>query len=373
MTIGIDRAALARAIAWADEAYRSCDACAERCGVDRHAGPAGVCGLGSGGRVYKEYLHWGEEARLVPSHTIYLSGCNFRCAFCSDWDAVVEPLAHGAEVAPKAVAHRIAQRRREGATNVNFVGGLPDVNVLYLLRVLEHVPDDTHVVWNTNLWTTETAIDHLVGVVSTWLVDLKFGNALCARKLSRSQDYWDTLRRLMSHLIERSRARGSDVLVRHLLMPGHLECCTRPVIDWLAEEAPEISVNVMTGYLPYRMGRAATSQPMGRRMPSAETEAALALFAASKLRDKLVDGVQFNAQGLDAPATGVVRDVAQATERRRARGASRLPMQVEGKASECAASGTGSTTGLVSARPGVQGEGGHVAAFAQSGEREDGT
>ena len=96
VTIGIDRAALARAIAWADEAYRSCDACAERCGVERHAGPAGVCGLGSGGRVYKEYLHWGEEARLVPSHTIYLSGCNFRCAFCSDWDAVVEPLAHGA-------------------------------------------------------------------------------------------------------------------------------------------------------------------------------------------------------------------------------------------------------------------------------------
>ena len=214
--------------------------------------------------------------------------------------------------------------------NVNFVGGLPDVNVLYLLRVLEHVPDDTHVVWNTNLWTTETAIDHLVGVVSTWLVDLKFGNASCARKLSRSQDYWDTLRRLFGHLVDRCRTRGSDVLVRHLLMPGHLECCTRPVIDWLAQHRPEISVNLMTGYLPYRMGRGTPgSQPMGRRMPRPEVDAALAMFAVSKVRDKLVDGVPFDGAW---------------------------------DASECAASGTGSS-------PAERREEGEVPRAAERGER----
>jgi putative pyruvate formate lyase activating enzyme len=287
----IDRAALDRAIAWAAEAYRACDVCAERCGVDRMQGPAGLCGLPAGGRIYKEYLHFGEERRLVPSHTVFLSGCNFRCAFCSDWDAVVDPLAHGAEVDPRAVAHRIVQRRAEGARNVNFVGGLPDVNVRYLLRVLAHVPADTRVVWNTNLWTTETAIDHLLDVVATWLVDLKFGNALCARKLSRAHDYWDIITRLFLHLVPAVRARERSIIVRHLLMPGHLACCTEPVLRWLADNAREVPVNLMTGYLPYRISGNA-SAPMGGRLARAEVDAALTLFSSLGFMDPMVDGVE---------------------------------------------------------------------------------
>jgi len=291
----IDRAALVRAIAWAQAAYRACDVCAEKCGVDRLAGPAGVCGLGVEGRVYKEYIHFGEERRLVPSHTVYLSGCNFRCAFCSDWAQVVAPLAHGVALSPRALAHRIGQRRGEGARNVNFVGGLPDVNVLYLLRVLEHVADDTNVVWNTNLWTTETAIDHLVDLVGTWLVDVKFGNDICARKLSRSKDYWATTTRLFEHLgaaLARPERAGRGVLVRHLLMPGHLECCTKPALLWLAERAPTAPVNLMTGYLPYRLGAnaQASKRPTAHRMVSAEVTEALRFFSSLGFADAMVDG-----------------------------------------------------------------------------------
>lgn len=302
----IDRVALARAIAWATRAYSACDVCAEKCGVDRLAGPAGVCGLGVEGRVYKEYLHFGEERRLVPSHTVYLSGCNFRCAFCSDWSQVVEPLAHGVALSPRALAHRIGQRRAEGARNVNFVGGLPDVNVLYLLRVLEQVADDTNVVWNTNLWTTETAIDHLVDLVTTWLVDVKFGNDTCARKLSRSKDYWATTTRLFEHLVGTLCHReGRGVLVRHLLMPGHLECCTKPVLRWLAEHARDTPVNLMTGYLPYRLGTHADTRdrPTAHRMPSAEVAEALRFFQRLGFADAMVDGQDAPECALVAPGS----------------------------------------------------------------------
>ncbi|HRE91284.1 MAG TPA: hypothetical protein PK095_19355, partial [Myxococcota bacterium] len=49
----------------------------------RKGAPGGTCGLGAGARIYKEYIHFGEERRLLPSHTIYFTGCSFRCAFCS--------------------------------------------------------------------------------------------------------------------------------------------------------------------------------------------------------------------------------------------------------------------------------------------------
>lgn len=287
----IDRAALERALAWAEDAYRHCDVCAERCGVDRLAGPAGVCGLPADGRIYKEYIHFGEERRLVPSHAIYLSGCNFRCAFCSDWDQVVRPLDHGVEIDPRALAHLIVKRRDEGAANVNFVGGLPDVNVLYILRALAHVPADTRVVWNTNLWTTERALDHLADIVQTWLVDFKFGNAGCARKLSRARDYWTIVSTLFERLAAATHARDRGIIVRHLLMPGHLECCTAPILRWLASRAPDVPVNLMTGYMPYRL-RANARVPMAGRMPSAEVDRALTLFSSLGFMDPMIDGVE---------------------------------------------------------------------------------
>ena len=280
----IDPEALSSALEWASSRYASCDVCAERCGVDRYEGATGKCRLGEHARVYKEYLHLGEERALVPSHTIYLSGCNLRCVFCSDMLPVTRPSALGVEVSPAALATRIAKRRAEGARNVNFVGGLPDVNVLYILRVLQHCPEDTHVVWNTNLWTTAEAIERLTGVVATWLADLKFGADECARQLAGVDGYVARL----TDLLPRAAAAG-ELIVRHLLMPGHLECCTRPALEWLSEQLPGVQVNLMTGYHPF--GLAGRGGPMGGAVPAAETSEGIAM-ARSLLPDRLwVDGV----------------------------------------------------------------------------------
>jgi len=279
----IDPARLEAALHWAEERYATCDVCAEACGVNRLTGERGHCGLGEHARVYKEYLHLGEERRLVPSHTIYLTGCNLRCAFCSDLAQVTHPEDHGTPTDPQTLALRIAKRRAEGARNVNFVGGLPDVNLLYILRTLSRCPTDTHVVWNTNLWTTEEAIERLTGVVGTWLADLKFGDDRCALKLSGAQGYVQRLHTLLPRA-----ARAGRLLVRHLLMPGHLACCTRPSLTWLARHVPDAGVNIMTAYHPFQLaGRAGA---MGGPLPSAEREAALTLARSLGFEDLMIDG-----------------------------------------------------------------------------------
>jgi putative pyruvate formate lyase activating enzyme len=41
-----------------------------------------------------------------------------------------------------------------------------------------------------------------------------------------------------------------DMVIRHLIMPSHLECCTKPVLDWIAENMKDIPINIMDQYYP---------------------------------------------------------------------------------------------------------------------------
>ena len=56
------------------------------------------------------------------------------------------------------------------------------------------------------------------------LVELrKFGNDACASALAGAQGY----RAAMEELLPLA-AGSANLLVRHLVMPGHLDCCTGP-------------------------------------------------------------------------------------------------------------------------------------------------
>jgi putative pyruvate formate lyase activating enzyme len=43
---------------------------------------------------------------------------------------------------------------------------------------------------------------------------------------------------------------GDDFSIRHLVMPNHVECCTYPVLEWIAEYVPEAPLNVMAQFHP---------------------------------------------------------------------------------------------------------------------------
>ena len=50
-----------------------------------------------------------------------------------------------------------------------------------------------------------------------------------------------------NHLL--ARANG-EMIIRHLVLPGHLDCCTRPALTWISENLNEVKVNVMAQYRP---------------------------------------------------------------------------------------------------------------------------
>ncbi len=228
---------------------KACTFCEWRCNADRSVDKFGVCKLKRASRLHSAFHHFGEESPLIGenqggSGTIFFSGCTFHCSFCQNYDCSLDP-ASGRRVTPTELSSVIATLRRQGAANVNFVGGDPVPDMHNILAALTSTEVNVPTVWNSNMYSTEEGMRLLMDVTDFWLPDFKFGNDECARRLARVKDYVRIVSR--NH---RMAYESGDMIVRHLVMPNHLECCTQPVLDILSQEMQGVLVNIMDQYRP---------------------------------------------------------------------------------------------------------------------------
>jgi len=234
----------------------NCRLCERRCGVDRTSGEKGHCGV-KDARISNEFIHMGEEPDLVPSYTIFFAGCTFNCVFCQNWDISTRPDS-GCTIEPTELADKIESRAEVGAKgqafgrarNVNWVGGDPTSNLPFILEVLTQCRANLPQVWNSNMYLSVETMKLLNGIVDVYLTDLKYGNDKCALRLSNAPKYMETMRR--NHLLGRQHA---EMIIRHLVLPGHIDCCTKPALTWIAENLRDVRVNVMAQYRPEHRAR----------------------------------------------------------------------------------------------------------------------
>jgi putative pyruvate formate lyase activating enzyme len=237
----------------------SCDLCPRRCGVNRRAGQLGFCGLGDSPICFREMLHNHEESQLNPSHQVYFAGCNLRCGFCT----VAEYNEQIAAIRPiplDRLAARIQSRKREGAATLNLLGGEPAVNLVGILSLLSQIDPATVVVWNSNMYYNACVDCCIEGVADIVLADFKCGNAVCSRDLLDAEDYVSVVRDNLCRA-----ARHADLIVRHLVVPGHRACCTVPVLQWLATHLPQVKVSLRFDYIPPVNSRTAPKTYGNRR------------------------------------------------------------------------------------------------------------
>lgn len=222
----------------------SCVFCERRCKINRLKDERGFCGVGKDSYYTSEFLHMGEEEELVPSHTIFFSGCSFRCCYCQNWTISQFPQA-GEKVEPKKLAEIIKEREKEEAKNVNFVGGNPDQHVPVILETISYLDVKIPLIWNSNSYASTETMDLLDGVIDLYLSDFRYGNNNCAMKLSKVPKVWEIITRNL--LLAKKQA---DLLIRHLVLPGHLDCCSEPIIKWVSKNMPDVRFNLMFQYHP---------------------------------------------------------------------------------------------------------------------------
>ena len=270
-------------IEMAYEIIKSCEFCEWKCKVDRSAGKLGFCGVGKETRVATAFAHYGEESMLVPSGTIFFCGCNSRCVFCQNWDISQFPRS-GEVWSARRIADWINGMARTGQIiNVNFVGGEPTPNLHTILESMQYVTENIPMVWNSNFYMSEKAMQLLDGVIDVYLSDFKYWSDECARKYSSLKNYQKIVCR--NHLIA---VENGEILIRHLVLPNHVECCSKPIIDWIAENLNEkVLVNLMSQYRPdYR----AREFPEINRRITAEEYREVVNYAKKRLKYFLVQG-----------------------------------------------------------------------------------
>lgn len=224
--------------------YERCSLCEHRCLANRAHGERGPCKAGVEPRVFRHRVESGEELELIPSHLFYLSGCDLRCAFCIAEENAFDP-SRGRVFAAEWFAEALAWGQTRGARNVQFVGGEPTIHLPAIIDVLSRVPRTPPIVWKSDFYGTPEAFELLNEIVAIYVADFKFGNNACAKQIAGVERYVETIERNL-----KISANQGDLIVRHLLLPGHFDCCFLPIVDWLRANLPDCKFSLRDGYLP---------------------------------------------------------------------------------------------------------------------------
>ena len=240
--------------------YEKCTLCARACGIDRTGGEIGFCGMKSAPTVARAALHRWEEPIISGSRgsgTIFFSGCSLSCVFCQNKD--ISHGGFGKEISDTYLADIMLRLQKDGAHNINFVTPTHFVpSVINSVRIAKEKGLLLPIVYNTGSYDAISTIKALDGTVDVYLPDLKYYKNNTAEKYSSAPDYVDVARAAIDEMVSQVGEpqispdgiikRG--VVVRILLLPGHLAEAKLSVKYLLNKYGDKIYISLMNQYTP---------------------------------------------------------------------------------------------------------------------------
>ena len=272
--------------------YVNCELCPRTCGINRTAGQVGFCGCPGGALVAKAMIHKWEEPALAGSGgsgAVFFGGCTLRCRYCQN--AAISGGAVGKPMNSAELRTLFEDLIAQGAENIDLVTPthfLPDV--LPALSPRLSVP----VVYNCGGYERAETLQQLEGKVDIYLPDLKYSEARLAKSLSGAPDYFPRAKAAIREMVRQTgpvQWEGDKVvkgvIIRHLILPGHVDNSLK-ILDWIgATFAPgEVLVSLMRQYTP--MGN--LPAPLDRRVNDEEYDAVLSWMYLNELEGFIQEG-----------------------------------------------------------------------------------
>ena len=236
-----------------------CYDCPRSCGAvrtDVYGG--GFCASPILPLIVRAAPHFGEEPCLSGSRgagTIFFSGCNLHCLFCQNHEISFSP--KGRRCNAEELRTLMLKLRDTGVHNIELVTA--DHYIRIIAEALDGFNLGIPIVWNSSGYENVSSLRLLDGLVQVYLPDMKFMNPATAKTYAHAPNYPELAGNAVKEMF---RQRGpfqmdtnglliSGVLIRHLLLPEHLED-GMDVIDFVADNFPSESVllSLMSQYTP---------------------------------------------------------------------------------------------------------------------------
>ena len=257
------------------EKYSNCRLCARNCGVDRVGGQLGYCKSTATPKIARAALHMWEEPIISGSRgsgTIFFCGCSLGCIFCQN--AEISFGTGGKDVSRERLADIMIELQEKGAHNINFVTPthfaptVCDAVMLARERGLS-IP----IVYNTGTYDNVETVKMLYGTVDIYLADYKYNRKQTSGAYSRAEDYTEVCRSAIAEMVAQrpnpvvdGGIMRSGVIVRILLLPGHVAEAKLSVKYLYEKYGDSIYISLMNQYTPMKN----MPHPLDRRVSGEE-------------------------------------------------------------------------------------------------------
>lgn len=266
--------------------YASCTLCPRACRVDRTAGQKGRCHVDAQIRVARAALHMWEEPCLSGrsgSGAVFFSGCALGCIFCQNRE--IASGKAGLVISEARLSEIFLELQEKGANNINLVtAGHYVPQVIRALACAKSQGLRIPIVYNSSGYEKAETLRQLEGLIDIYLPDLKYLTPELAAAYSHAPDYPQYAMEAISEMVrqqpqaefmpedrtEASPIMRRGVIVRHLLLPGHVREAKK-VVGYLHETyGDQIYISMMNQYTP--MSEKFADPNLNRRVTNREYE-----------------------------------------------------------------------------------------------------
>jgi putative pyruvate formate lyase activating enzyme len=245
------------------ERYRHCHLCPRGCGADRVAGKVGVCCQTATCRISSAGPHYGEEPSFTGtrgSGTIFFSGCSCLCFFCQNYQ--ISSGGMGRDIASDELVQIARSLAQSGVHNLNFV--TPDhfwPHIQHVCRELKNKAVSIPTIFNSSGYQRPDLVEEYAECIDIFMPDFKFAQPDLARECMSDERYPAISLKALRKMVElngflypwdptgaRPALRG--VLVRHLILPNHVDNSLEVLRLLRAEFGKLLPLSVMSQFHP---------------------------------------------------------------------------------------------------------------------------